>query len=329
MEIRKLKLPQDLDGLAEVTMASFQYPDNPEWNVQEDEVQEINDTINAIRRYWLLLRVAMVFSPAVRHLLQGYICEEDGEIIGTLMHQRRQGDGNVYYISNVAVHPGQRRRGIARKLVEAALDEARAAGASRVMLDVIAGNLPAYKLYERMGWEHFSGNVHLTMEVLPEQEAARLEGFEVVELLKSDWHTEYAFAQRVTPHSVQQYDPIVEASYREGWLMSFLESLPGVRRGKLALRGLDGKVVAVGGYRYRTRPGGSNNARVVVDPVYSQVAPFFVDYVTRYVQLRAPGRKIELVTPSWQADVAQGAKELGYSFRYEYHSMGLFTEGQK
>ncbi len=60
--------------------------------------------------------------------------------------------GDEYYISNVAVFPGHRGRGIGEKLIAAALDEAGRAGSRSVVLDVETDNPDAQRLYERLGF---------------------------------------------------------------------------------------------------------------------------------------------------------------------------------
>jgi len=57
-----------------------------------------------------------------------------------------------YYISNVAVYPEHRGRGIGALLVGRARDEAGRAGAARVVLDVETDNPDAERLYRRLGF---------------------------------------------------------------------------------------------------------------------------------------------------------------------------------
>ncbi len=52
----------------------------------------------------------------------------------------------------LAVAPALRRSGLARALVEAAMDVLRAQGVQRMMLDVAADNLPAFALYQTLGF---------------------------------------------------------------------------------------------------------------------------------------------------------------------------------
>ena len=57
-----------------------------------------------------------------------------------------------YYISNVAVFPGHRGKGIGARLIECAAGEAALAGARAVVLDVETDNPDARRLYERLGF---------------------------------------------------------------------------------------------------------------------------------------------------------------------------------
>lgn len=55
-------------------------------------------------------------------------------------------------IHDLAVHPGARRRGLARRLLGHALAEAERAGALAAFLEVRASNLPARSLYSGLGF---------------------------------------------------------------------------------------------------------------------------------------------------------------------------------
>lgn len=56
------------------------------------------------------------------------------------------------HVHNVAVDPGRRRRGLARRLLGHALEHARAAGARRALLEVREGNRAGRALYESLGF---------------------------------------------------------------------------------------------------------------------------------------------------------------------------------
>jgi ribosomal protein S18 acetylase RimI-like enzyme len=59
---------------------------------------------------------------------------------------------HVVMIAGFAVDPAHRRRGLGRALLDAAAAEARARGARRLTLRVLAHNEPARRLYERAGF---------------------------------------------------------------------------------------------------------------------------------------------------------------------------------
>lgn len=56
------------------------------------------------------------------------------------------------HITTVAVHPGYRRQGIARKLIESLLEACASRGATCSTLEVRAGNAAAIELYESLGF---------------------------------------------------------------------------------------------------------------------------------------------------------------------------------
>ncbi len=55
-------------------------------------------------------------------------------------------------ITNVAVHPSHRRRGVGRAVTEGLAEEARRRGLPSLSLEVRASNLPAVALYEGLGF---------------------------------------------------------------------------------------------------------------------------------------------------------------------------------
>ena len=58
-------------------------------------------------------------------------------------------------IWNVYVDPAQRGTGLARRLMQDAIAEARRRGLAAIVLSVSAGNLPALRLYESLGFRVF------------------------------------------------------------------------------------------------------------------------------------------------------------------------------
>ncbi len=75
---------------------------------------------------------------------------QDGRVLGYIGMLYVLDEG---YISNVAVSPAFRRRGIADKLITELLRRANALSLSFVTLEVRESNIPAIALYENQGFE--------------------------------------------------------------------------------------------------------------------------------------------------------------------------------
>jgi GNAT superfamily N-acetyltransferase len=93
-----------------------------------------------------------------RGMVPGFVWEEDGKIVGnvTLLSSEIRGR---YLIANVAVHPDYRRQGIARGLMNKALDHIKSLAGDTVLLQVESNNEVALSLYESLSF-HKLGNMH-------------------------------------------------------------------------------------------------------------------------------------------------------------------------
>ncbi|WP_326724320.1 GNAT family N-acetyltransferase [Streptomyces sp. NBC_00243] len=78
------------------------------------------------------------------------VLEHEGSRVGDLWLGERDGSAFVY---NVEVHAAHRGKGHGRTLMLLAEAQAVAAGRSRIALNVFAGNTPAERLYESLGYE--------------------------------------------------------------------------------------------------------------------------------------------------------------------------------
>lgn len=83
-----------------------------------------------------------------------WVALREGDPVGVLLlvELPEGGDWEVAYMGLV---PEARRRGLGRQLLAKALGEAGAAGVRRVVLSVDGRNLPAERLYHRLGFESF------------------------------------------------------------------------------------------------------------------------------------------------------------------------------
>jgi len=330
MTLRPFRLPADLKTLVEIIPPAFQYPENDAWSMQPEEVKSFTDAINGMRRIWPLILVAAAVSPAMRDAFRGFVWEEDGKMVGSA-NVLRQGTSDRWYIANVAVLPEYRRRGIARRLVEACMDLARERGARTILLDVVAGNAPAVSLYERLGFEHFSGQAYLTLggetvlrpAALPQ--GARLEVGSIF-----DWRPRYVLAQRITPPHVRRYEPVEEASFRRSSGLRLLGPVirltTGVTNQGVTVWGAGGEVIASGLFGARARSGGVNDLRLVHDPAVGDLGPALIAAAVGEIRRISPGRRIDLSVPHWQDGLIAAALEAGFTRRLDEHTMGIHIQ---
>ncbi len=325
MSLRAFKLPDDLDVMIALIEPSFQYPENQDWNVQQDEIDSMVDSLQGARRIWPLIRVLQVFSPPVRDTLRGYIWEEDGRAVG-LSNILRMGDTRQWLIANVSVLPEYRRRGIARRLVEACVGYARERQASTLTLDVIAGNTPAYSLYTALGFQHFSG--YSQLEYRSDRaidEVSVPDGYTFGPLLPSAWRVEYELAQRITPDKARPYAPVEEGRYRRPVVMRLLG--PSITRAMgTQVRRFElkhgGQTVATGSTQARQRAGGVNQMRLTLDPACPEAASFLVWRLAGEIQRYSPGRPIHFEAKDWQPALLDAAQRAGFRLLAEMHSLG-------
>lgn len=87
-------------------------------------------------------------------LARARVVSVDGRVVFVAYADVRRGQG--WLIQGVYTWPDVRRRGYARKGMEALLHEAFASGASHVQLAVVAGNERASSLYDKLGFEPFA-----------------------------------------------------------------------------------------------------------------------------------------------------------------------------
>jgi ribosomal-protein-alanine N-acetyltransferase len=81
--------------------------------------------------------------------VQGLVLAEDGEPLAMALIRAIAGEAEIL---TLAVPQARRGEGLGRRLVEAALDTARAAGAGRMYLEVSEANPAAEALYRKCGF---------------------------------------------------------------------------------------------------------------------------------------------------------------------------------
>jgi GNAT superfamily N-acetyltransferase len=328
MPLRELKLPEDFIPVGDMLTETFQYPENENWSVQTDEQEQIQESVKNYSRIWPLVRLIQLFSPPVRDLMRGYVWEEEGLLVGITTVQRR-GSTDVWIVGTVGVLPPYRRRGIARRLVVAAMDLIRDHGGKKAFLGVIDGNLPAYQLYEGLGFEHYSSNVdfHLTPEAAP-SEPALPPGYTLIPLKRFEWRPRYELEKRISPESLLKYEPVEVGRFRMPFLMRLIWPLIMFAQGThvknfAIVTTLERKIVARMGYIIPARGKGLNSLEIRLDPDHPELAPFIIRNLMHHVVSLSPGRRVEVSVPKWMPAVISAVEAAGFEPRLEECYMGV------
>jgi GNAT superfamily N-acetyltransferase len=328
MPLRLFTLPQDFQTVIDLIPRSFQYPENEAWSIQPDEAQGITENMAAIRKVWPILAPLGAIIPSVRDSFNGYVWEEDHIPVG-LVNVGRQGTSKTWWIGNVAVLPEYRRQGIARKLVEAAVQLARSHDADPIILDVISGNTPAYKLYESIGFVHFTSGTTLDYDK-PEvpSEPTLPTDYTLTPLGRYEWRPRYELVHRITPPKVQQFYPVSESRFKVPIAMRpfdyALRNVGGTEMQRYLVQEKgSNRVAAALWYSARLKPGGMNNINITLDPANEEIAPFCVQWLLHKALTIAPARRTEIEVPEWNAPLREAVLAAGFTVRLEMHTLGL------
>ena len=328
MPIRPIRLPNDFDILAEITPACFAYPENPDWSVQTDEAEGLVDQTRTLKRIWPLLRLGAMLSPAMRDVFQGFLWEQDGRVVGSILVQRR-GTTDKWMIGNVGVLPEFRRRGIARGLMTAGLDLIRARGGRIAILDVIDGNLPAIALYQDLGFEQYSGTREMSLTPsgappLPDLPA----GYRQVEPAAFDWQPRYEMDREIMPGRLVRFEPVEIGTYRPPNMVRVL--LPVIRAAqKIGERRFGihpaqaGRMVARGSCSVPLRGKGTTSLSLRVDPAHAHLAGYLIQLLLHHAIPLGPQQRIEISIPGWQEHLTAPLEAAGFQVRMRYLRMGI------
>jgi ribosomal protein S18 acetylase RimI-like enzyme len=169
------------------------------------------------------------YAPVFPENISGFVWVEDRRIVGNVTLSLDEARLDRYLISNVAVLPSYRRRGIARALMQASLDHLRARGAKWALLNVRPGNPGAIRLYQSLGFREIEmrGEWRLASSAtsaLPYTSKAELwnrgvasDGLVLRSLRSSDYRTATALIRAATPAEVQQFRLPYTKEFRLGW----------------------------------------------------------------------------------------------------------------
>jgi ribosomal protein S18 acetylase RimI-like enzyme len=211
--IRPLNIWRDLTAVADLVELCFGNTLDPEGRSSVDSMRRrAHDSA-------FLSKVSKAIDSTSLPL-SGYVWEEENKIIGNVslipFHFRGK---KIQLIANVATHPDQRRRGIARALTERAIDHARARGVDSIWLHVREDNPGAIYLYETLGFSEIMRRSTWTVKsgLIPDDLNADIS---INPATRSIWSSQSAWLARAYPEAMQWYAARHWDIFRPGLIIS-------------------------------------------------------------------------------------------------------------
>jgi ribosomal protein S18 acetylase RimI-like enzyme len=184
--------------------------------------------------------------PSFRDAFNGFVWEEisskaggsrsSRRIVGNANLNRAPGNRQRWIICNVVVLDECRGRGIGRRLMEAAIDEAQQIGAAGVVLQVHRDNPRALGLYTSLGFHEVSGETDLQLRDVRSVAFLDAPGYEIRRWSPADGQAVYDLARHAIPATQQWIRPVRAEEYRLGWLLRLGQWISDLAAGRRSYR---------------------------------------------------------------------------------------------
>jgi ribosomal protein S18 acetylase RimI-like enzyme len=166
----------------------------------------------------------------------GFVWVEEGRIVGNVTVHRRYGEKKGWFISNLAVHPDYRRRGIARSLVSAGMQMAQQKGAGRISLEVKADNLAARRLYEGLGFTEVDSVSSLKLDYLAPLSPVPLEGYTIQIAKPAQWRELHHLTEEALSPEAREIAPLGEEFQQPSLLGRLASGIGDFLQGRTTIR---------------------------------------------------------------------------------------------
>jgi len=216
--LRPMEPSHDLAGVARLIQTSF--ADELD-RAGRAALREMRNMSRLGPLLWWLDRMSIDFNE----YLSGFVWVEGGQIVGNVTVSRAAPGSQRWIISNVAVAEPYRRRGIARALVDAAIELIREWNGQVVTLQVRDNNAPAVHLYQSMGFQGIFGTAYLRLGRVPEVKSIGVDSARLRSrhFAPADARREYELACAAMPEKVQIEQPVRLSRYRLGFEQSLAD----------------------------------------------------------------------------------------------------------
>lgn len=208
--VRPMDVTRDLAGVAEVLEASFR------GEMDAYGARAVRE-MRAVGRLGPLAMLVELFVPVGEGFSPGCVWVQEGRVVGNATLRRAPAFGRGYIVGNVGVLPEYRGRGIARRLMEACLDQAREAGGEWLALEVRVDNAPARQLYQRLGFQQTGAVAQFRREPSRSPTPPPTgRGEQVRRARAGEEGAVFALAQAATPEGLRWAEPLRQAEFSFG-----------------------------------------------------------------------------------------------------------------
>jgi ribosomal protein S18 acetylase RimI-like enzyme len=236
--IRPFITYRDLEALAALIEVAF-----------APELEATGSNIVYDMRQMALSGPVLWMAGSVMTPFTGFVWYEEQQLVGNISLSQEREPAGTWTISNVAVLPTFRRRGIASQLLDVGIEHIRRQHGQHILLQVRADNESAISLYRRRGFSTFDTLHELS---LPGYAWPTLVGKlnRPLRLVRArDWRALYHLVVTSTPSATLRRRPVHPQMYRRGllWQMQqlFQTALNDQQMYEL-VGGKEGEVVAYG-----------------------------------------------------------------------------------
>ncbi len=184
-------------------------------------------------------------SDSTLGIQQGYVWIEDGKLVGnvSIYPAKIPGTNRVWIIANVGTHPDYQRRGIARELMRASLEDIRARGGRAAVLQVDYDNYKAQNLYLDLGFRiERAWTVWRRPTNFRTPPPAEIDTVYITHPRRNEWRAIYALAQQLYPDSLGGLGwlrPVTPHYFRTGLWQKLQDALSLRSREQLVIRSSD------------------------------------------------------------------------------------------
>jgi ribosomal protein S18 acetylase RimI-like enzyme len=262
--------------------------------------------------------------PSFRDAFSGFVWEEPSptasgsrssrRIVGNVSLNRAPGSRQRWIICNVVVQQEFQGQGIARRMMEAAIDEAHEIGAVGVLLQVHWDNPRALGLYSRMGFYQVSGETNLRLDAVSSVAVLDAPGYEFRRGHPVDGQAVYDLARQAVPAAQQWIRPVRAQEYKPDWLLRlgrWISDLVTGRRSYRLTARKDNQVVAAMTVT-TTGPKGEHSLELLVHPGHQGKVEAALLSRALHMLASAPPRPVRITTTVGEEATLKALRDYGF-----------------